>query len=110
MHTNHLLLCYNKSIKPQGAVIEGVEWIARRSLPAKCPGHPQLYILCKKSERSMTVGLFNCHADSIFAPTVTLDATYKSATYLNTNGTLNGNTVTLSELPAYSLAAFRVKK
>lgn len=93
----------------QGAVTEGVEWIARRSIPAKCPGHPQLYILCKKSEKALTVGLFNCHADSIFAPTVTLDATYKSATYLNTNGTLNGNTVTLSELPAYSFAAFRVE-
>ena len=93
----------------QGAAIEGVEWISRKPLPAKIQGHPQLYLLCKQDQGKLTVGLFNCHADRIFAPVITLDQTYSSADYLNTDGTLSGNTLTLSELGAYSFAAVCLK-
>lgn len=94
----------------QKVATEGVEWISRTPLPAKCHGHPQLYQLCKKTETGLLVALFNCHADSIFEPTITLFDSYQRASYLNTSGSLLGNTVTLSELPAYSWVAFYVEK
>lgn len=94
----------------QAAATEGVEWISQRPLPAKCQGHPQLYLLCKRDGKKLTVGLFNCHADSILAPVVTLDKRYQKLICLNTNGKRTGNTVTLSELPAYSFAAFAVEE
>ena len=94
----------------QQATTVGVEWISQKALPAKCTGHPQLYLLCKQNREKLTVGLFNCHADKIFAPTVTLNEPYQSATYLNTTGTLLGDRVTLSDLPAYSWAVFTVEK
>lgn len=92
------------------ALTEGVEWIAQKELPAKCQGHPQLYLLCKRNGKRLTVGLFNCHADSIPAPNVTLDYEYAHATYFNTSGMLNGNTLTLSELNAYSWAAVTLER
>jgi hypothetical protein len=94
----------------QDATTRGVEWISKEPLPAKCQGHPQLYMLCKRNGGKLTVGLFNCHADSIFEPTVTLDQSYQTLTCLNTSGRLTGNTVTLSELPAYAFAAFTVEE
>ena len=94
----------------QKAATEGVEWISKRLLPAKCAGHPQLYLLCKRDGKTLTVGLFNCHADSIFAPVVTMDRRYRKLTCLNVSGSLTGNTVALSELPAYSFAAFAVEE
>ncbi len=86
----------------QQATTRGVEWISRRPLPVKCMGHPQLYLLCKEREAEMTVGLFNCHADSIYAPTLTLDREYASVECLRGEGRLEGTTLTLPELPAYS--------
>jgi hypothetical protein len=94
----------------QSAVAHGVEWLSRKKLPAKCQGHPGLYMLCKRNGKRLTVGLFNFHADSIFAPTVTLDKSYQKLTCLNTGGSLTDNTVTLSELAAYSFAAFAVEE
>ena len=94
----------------QKVATEGVEWISRTPLPAKCQGHPQLYQLCKKTEKGLLVALFNCHADSILEPKITLSNAYQTASYLNTSGKLCGNTVSLSELSAYSWAAFYVEK
>lgn len=94
----------------QKAITDGVEWISDQKLPAKCQGHPQLYLLCKQDGKKMTVGLFNCHADSILSPTVTLQKSYTKIRFLNTSGTLNDHTVSLQELPAYSWEAFEVEE
>ena len=94
----------------QAVVTEGVEWVARRALPAKCEGHPQLYMMCRESEKALIVGLFNCHADSIYAPRVQLNGEYKRLKCLNTEGRLRGDQVELEELGAYAWAAFRVEK
>ncbi len=93
----------------QRVLIEGVEWAAGKTLPAKCVKHPELYILAKRGNGKMAVGLFNCYADGILRPTVKLDRAYKSIRFLNTSGTLKGDTVTLDQpLPAFSFAAFEV--
>ena len=99
-----------KGYLSQSVVTEGVEWISRRPLPAKCMGHPSLYLMCRQSENALLVGLFNCHADSIPAPTVELNDTYKALECLNATGELKGDQVILSEIPAYSWASFRVER
>ena len=95
----------------QKAMTEGVEWIARNSLPAKCEKHPQLYMMCRETEKTRTVGLFNCFPDTIFAPTLTLDGAYTKVTdTVNVSAAVNGNTVTLSDVPPFSFCAFTVEK
>ena len=86
----------------QQATTRGVEWISRRPLPVTCMGHPQLYLLCKEGEKGLTVGVFNCHADSIYEPTLTLDREYATVDCLRGEGHLEGRTLILPELPAYS--------
>lgn len=95
----------------QTAMTTGVEWAAKRPLPAKCEKHPQLYMMCRKTEKTHTVGLFNCFPDAIFAPTVTLDDSYQKLTdTVNTTATVKGNAVTLSNIPPFSFCAFTVEK
>ncbi len=95
----------------QETMINGIEWVAKKPLPVTCKKNPGLYIMCKKTENTMSVALFNAFADSIFTPTLALDEAYAEITAaVNTKGSVRGRTVTLSELPAFSFAAFTVKK
>ena len=57
----------------------------------------------------MAVGLWNCFADDIKKPVVTLDKEYKEIKFINCEGELSGNKVTLSYMKPYSFAAFEVK-
>ena len=94
----------------QTAMTEAAEWIAGEPLPASCMGNPDLYLLCKKDEASMAVGLFNCFADSILTPTVKLDKPYSSVTFVGCDGRLDGDTVYINApIPAYQFAAFEVR-
>jgi len=94
----------------QKAMMEGVEWVARRPLPVKCEKHPQLYVMCRKDAKTLTVGLFHCFPDTVFAPTLTLDGCYAKITdTVNTSAALTGNTVTLQDLPPFSFCAFTVE-
>ncbi len=99
----------------QGYLIEdalstGIEWAAQRPLPAKCPHNPGLYIMCREGESSLTVALFNCFADEIPAPTVQLNGGYHTLDCSNVGGKLQGDTVVLDTLPAFSFTAFTVTK
>ena len=90
---------------------KAVEWLSRGNrLPAYCYGNPNLYTMVKKSEDRMTVGLWNFWPDPVFEPKIALDGEYKKIRFLNTDGRLDGDTVTLSELAAYGFAAFEVEK
>ncbi len=91
---------------------EAVKWLSRgESLPAYAYGNPDLYLLTKKSENgAMAVGLWNFCVDSVLEPKIVLDGAYSEITFLNCAGMLCGDTVTLSELPAYGFAAFEVRK
>lgn len=78
-----------------------IEWVARHSLPVKCPGHPRLYMLCKQNDSGMAIGLWNIFADEVICPAITLDREYTHAEFINCNGTLQGNTVTLDEIAPF---------
>lgn len=93
----------------QNSLIQAIEWIADKKLPAKCVKHPQLYVVCKRKENSMAVGLFNLFADSVMKPQIQLDKCYSKVNYLGTNGYMDGNKITLTEeIPAFGFVAFEV--
>lgn len=95
----------------QAAMIKGMEWVSKKPLPAKCENHPQLYMMCRESEKTHTVGLYNCFPDTIFAPTVTLGDSYQKVTdTVNTTATVRGNTATLTDIPPFSFCSFTVEK
>ena len=94
----------------QSTLHGGVEWVSRKRLPAVCVGNPYLYMICKKKKDTLSIVLFNCFADSILSPEIQLDEAYEEIEFVNTAGTLDGSTVRLQALGAFSFAAFCVKK
>ena len=92
---------------------EACEWISGEKLPAACEKNPDLYLLCKKSAdgKKMAVGLFNCYADSVLDPVVTLDREYSRVRFIgNMQGRIEGNKVILDrDIPAFEFTAFEVE-
>ena len=85
----------------QRQLCDSVEWVSGSSLPVKRPGHPRLYMLCKQNDSGMAIGLWNIFADEVIRPAITLDREYTHAEFINCNGTLQGNTVTLDEIAPF---------
>ena len=95
----------------QRALVQSLPWVARKPLPVCCVGNPDLYIMCKQYADGTSVGLFNCFADPLTEPVITLGDTYSRIECFGCEATLDGNTVTLkSKLHGYTAAAFRVMK
>ena len=89
---------------------DSIEWLSRgKKLPAFCFGNPQLYTMVKEKDGARAVGLWNFFADLIIEPVIKLDREFSSIRFINCNGTLDKDTVTLSTLPAFGFAAFEVK-
>ncbi len=93
----------------QAHLASAVEWISGKRLPAMTFRHPNLYLLAKKDRDSMAVALANVHLDDVFAPVIRLDRAYREIRFLNCSGMLEGDRVTLSDIPPYGFAAFEVK-
>ena len=94
----------------QADLIRAIEWLGKKPLPATCPKNPGLYLLTSKDETgAMSVALCNVHLDDVLQPTIKLDQSYSSARFVNCTGTLNGDTITLSDIPPYGFAAFEVE-
>lgn len=95
----------------QRLLLDLVPWLADAPLPAVCPGNPDLYMLCTKDGNSLSVGLFNCFADPVLQPVLTLSETYQKITCVGCEAKLEGDRVTLiSPLYGFRFAAFRVEK
>jgi len=94
----------------QRLLVKQIPWLGKKPLPAVCTGNPDLYVQAKGNDSCLTVGLWNAFADEILSPTVELDSDYRSITFLNCKGKLQGNRVVLEDMPAYTYAFFRVEK
>lgn len=95
----------------QRQLADGIKWLQGKPLPAMSYKHPELYILCKKDEISMAVGLWNLFADSVFDPEIVLDGEYKSIDFYNCSGKLCGDKVRLdNDIMPYGFAFFTVTK
>ena len=100
-----------RSYLMQVMLTHGIVKISNRRMPVSCMGHPDLYILCAGDEESLTVGLFNCFADPIFAPYMMLGGEYSRFKGLNIEGKLESECeVRLDDIPPFSFAVFTVKK
>ncbi len=94
----------------QRALFEGIEWMAGEKMPAKCNGNPKLYLLCKKGEEKMSVGLWNFCEDEIIEPVITLHRAYDKVRFLGCDGYMKEDKVILSNaLPPFGFAAFEVE-
>ena len=65
--------------------------------------------MCKEDGGEMAVGLWNFCADPVLQPQVRLSRTFDIIRFLRCSGRLEGETVTLSELPPYSFCGFVVR-
>ena len=99
----------SKSYCRERQLAKAYEWLSEKPFPALCQGNPYLYTMCKKDDKAMAVGLWNCFSDSIDEPEIKLDKRYSRIEFVNCDGTLSGDTVTLSKLGAYEFAFFEVK-
>ena len=70
-------------------------------LPIVCKGNPELYILCKQNGSKLTIGFFNCFADSVEPLTAQLNTRYTKAEFFRCHGAVDGNTLRIEKLPAY---------
>ena len=93
----------------QKQIVEAMEWLCGRPLPAVCLGNPHLYCLTAKAGAELSVLLINHFMDEIITPEITLDRAYTSIDCAGCTGRVEGNKVTLSEIGPYAIAAFAVK-
>ena len=93
----------------QNQLIREYEWLAEEKLPAVGRKHPDLYILAKKSENSMAVGLWNIFPDRIFEPVVELDKKYSRIEFINCKGSLNSDKVIIDgDIQPFTFCGFEV--
>jgi len=100
---------FENSYCRQAEIINEVERMCGKKLPAVCKKHPDLYMLTSKDESSMAVALFNLSLNDVYEPEITLDKCYGDIRFVDCSGTLSGNTVKLSDIPPYGSAAFEVR-
>lgn len=100
---------YLNSYYKQDELIKAIEWMCKKSLPAKSKKNPNLYVYTAKDEKSMSVLLLNVHLDSIDDPIVELDKEYNEIKCVNCEGRIVGNKVYLSDIQGYGMAAFEVR-
>jgi len=100
---------YHNSYYRQAQLVKAIEWVGRKPLPLVCTGNPYLYaIAARGKDGAMAVVLFNIFEDEILTPEIILDKPYNGARFVNCSGKLEGNRLTLSELPPFGTAAFEV--
>ncbi|MBR5519924.1 MAG: hypothetical protein IKU55_04325 [Clostridia bacterium] len=84
-------------------------WAGRAELPVTCFGNPDLYVMAKRDETTLTVGLWNIFADEALAPELTLDRAYTKIETIRGEAEVIGNTVKFStDIPAFGFAGFTV--
>lgn len=94
----------------QKRLLGGLAWMSGSHIAVSCAGNPWLYMLCKKKDGVMAVGLWNFFEDEIFSPTVRLDRAYEEVRFLNCDGILERDTVKLSDsIAPYGFVAFEVR-
>ena len=98
-----------KSYYRQADLVDAIEWMAGKPLPAFSAKNPNLYILASKGEDSMSVALANVWLDDVYDPEIKLDKAYSEIRFVNCSGRLDGDRVFLSDIPPYGFAAFEVR-
>ena len=88
-------------------IIKMVERCGKK-LPAKMPGNPDCYMLCKENKNGKAVWIGNFFSDECFNTTVVLDKKYSKVRFINCNGKLSGNEVKIEGIAPWSSVGFEV--
>lgn len=99
-----------RNYERQRQMIEDIEWLSGKKLDASCKGNPDLYIITKKQDDELSVGLFNLSIDECLDPVVELADGFGSAEFINCSGELKGDKIYLSDLNPYTFSAIILKK
>ena len=102
----NILRNYERSLQ----IADNSPWLSGKKLPAYVYGCPEMYIQCKEADGKLSVGLWNFFADEAFDFTVQLAEEYSSIKFLNCEGSLDGDKVTIKSIPAFSFGFFEVTK
>lgn len=94
-----------RNYERQKQIIDVLQWLCGRKLPAVCTGHPDLYVLTKKKGSTMAVGLWNFFPDAIYNAKVELPENISSFRVFGAEGKADKNILTVSEIPPYVFAA-----
>lgn len=93
----------------QEQMVDSLQWLCGKKLPAVCLGNPHVYCMTAKQGDRLSVLLVNHFMDELITPVIRLDRTYKTIRFVNCTGTLEGDKVTLTEVMPYGVAAFEVE-
>ena len=74
----------------------GLEWVGRKRLGAVCLGHPDLYMIVKRTREGLAVGLWNLSDDVIDDAVVRLDRAYESVETYGCQAEADGDAARIS--------------
>lgn len=100
---------YYNNYYRQAQMVEAVEYVGNKKLPAVCLKNPKLYMLTSSDGNAASVLMLNIYQDEVLDPVVQLDKHYSQIRFVNCSGHLEGDKVYLSDIPAFGVAAFEVK-
>ena len=78
--------------------------------PARCQGHPDLYVLSKEDENTLAVGFYNCFADEIDDLVATVSADYQTAEFYRAEGSVQGGELKIRHLSAFNWCFVKLSK
>lgn len=94
----------------RGRQIDGFISELGKQLPAKMPGNPDCYMLCKENVKGKAVWIGNFFSDECLNTTVVLDKQYGNIKFINCDGTLKGNEVKINRIAPWASIGFEVTK
>jgi len=89
-------------------LIRAPEYLSGKKLPARIEDCPDLYMMCKRGNERLAVGMWNIFADSVFEPKIVLDKKYNNIRFINCQGRIENDIVYLNPISAFSFAGFEV--
>ena len=98
-----------RNYERQKQLINAIEWMCGKKLPAVCPGHPDLYILTKKRDNMLSVGMWNFFPDKIYSPVVQVEEEILSFRTFGAEGRSAGSVLHLSEIEPYGFAVAEIE-
>lgn len=106
------LSTYWMSYPRQRQLFDALRWMEPSALPIEIVKEPGVYILCRKSEGSMAVGIWNFGQDLGMPGSIVCDEVYQSIECINdVKVALVGNEVRMdSVIPPFGFAGFVLKK
>ena len=97
---------YKRTYARQKQLLEAIEWIAGKKLPAVILKQPEVYVISKRKGKELFVAVLNAFADSICDEKVVLDKQYSKLRCLHGNVEYKNGEVYIKDLPAFSFVAF----